>query len=457
MARCSYAESTASGQNGADAVGQLAITLASCALEPSCLRVPPSPSSPSPPSRAARWPRATASGAPAARAWAARARARATAAARVAASSSWARTAAPSRSAPASSARRRRTTARARASRRRPSPAPSTIRRARCRSTTSTSTSPTPSPTPSLTGNPKCTQCEAPASGNPVIGALTDASGKFTLSYASAPTRGACPAATTSRSSSRSASGAASSPSPPSPPAPPTPSPTRRRPPTSSASPPRAARATCRSSPSPAGAIRPSASSARSASTTPSSSRRAAPTGHVHFYTGQDAGQLQRHATPPWSPAATPRPTPTSGGPSSANLLKYDIVFNACECNPNDRGADAYPAMHDYLNGGGRLFTTHYYYNWFAPPTGHAGPAGRRRLGPARGAPDPPYNNFYIDTELPQGHGLRAVAAGTGRDHDARADQPRRHALGHERHHLRVVPLDLQRQHHVRPATRRCT
>ena len=52
---------------------------------------------------------------------------------------------------------------------------------------------------------------------------------------------------------------------------------------------------------------------------------------------------------------------------SAANLLENDIVFNACECNPNDRGAAAYTAMDDYLNGGGRVFATHYYYNWFEP------------------------------------------------------------------------------------------
>jgi hypothetical protein len=55
---------------------------------------------------------------------------------------------------------------------------------------------------------------------------------------------------------------------------------------------------------------------------------------------------------------------------SAANLLENDIVFNACECNPNDRGAAAYMAMDDYLNGGGRVFATHYYYNWFEPPAG---------------------------------------------------------------------------------------
>jgi hypothetical protein len=52
---------------------------------------------------------------------------------------------------------------------------------------------------------------------------------------------------------------------------------------------------------------------------------------------------------------------------SSTNLLENDIVFNACECNPNDRGATAYAAMDTYLNGGGRVFATHFYYNWFEP------------------------------------------------------------------------------------------
>jgi hypothetical protein len=88
------------------------------------------------------------------------------------------------------------------------------------------------------------------------------------------------------------------------------------------------------------------------------------PTGHVHFYTGQDAN-------------GTGEASSITGGNTSAdtytwwtdvnNLKHYDIVFNACECNPNDRGAAAYPAMHDYLQAGGRLFTTHYYGNWFMP------------------------------------------------------------------------------------------
>ena len=81
-----------------------------------------------------------------------------------------------------------------------------------------------------------------------------------------------------------------------------------------------------------------------------------------------DATDRTAPAAARW-PAATPPATPTPGGATPANLLQYDIVFNACECNPNDRGAGAYAAMDTFLNEGGRLFTTHYYGNWFVPTT----------------------------------------------------------------------------------------
>jgi hypothetical protein len=92
---------------------------------------------------------------------------------------------------------------------------------------------------------------------------------------------------------------------------------------------------------------------------------------------------------------------------SPANLLKYDIVFNACECNPNDRGTAAYAAMHDYLSGGGRLFTTHYYYNWFAAPPNGGGPADFNSVVnwalPESLFTENPFPDFFIDTGFPKG------------------------------------------------------
>lgn len=52
-------------------------------------------------------------------------------------------------------------------------------------------------------------------------------------------------------------------------------------------------------------------------------------------------------------------------------MMKYDIVFDACECNTYDRGgyggaATGYKNYLAYLNAGGRAFATHYFYNFFA-------------------------------------------------------------------------------------------
>jgi len=91
-------------------------------------------------------------------------------------------------------------------------------------------------------------------------------------------------------------------------------------------------------------------------------------TGHVQFFTGKMSGgngngsQIAGGNTPLetyqwWS--------------DSSNLLQYDMVFNACEGFPNDRrpqqggNENAYKAMDEYLKGGGRLFATHFYGNWF--------------------------------------------------------------------------------------------
>jgi hypothetical protein len=133
-------------------------------------------------------------------------------------------------------------------------------------------------------------------------------------------------------------------------------------------------------------------------------------TGHVHFYTGQDASNL-----------ATGNASAVDGGnthaetyqwwTSSANLLKYDVIYNACECVSYDRGAAAYPAMHDYVSGGGRLLATHYYYNWFAPPTGPAdfqtvvtwAPGGLQSVPP-----------FFIDTSSPKGKAFGDWLQGNG-------------------------------------------
>jgi hypothetical protein len=90
--------------------------------------------------------------------------------------------------------------------------------------------------------------------------------------------------------------------------------------------------------------------------------------GHVRFYTGRNA-QADGGSASSVAGGNTAADT-YEWWTQSSNLLENDIIFDACECSAYDRGTAAYSAMDAYLNGGGQLFTTHDYYNWFAAPTG---------------------------------------------------------------------------------------
>jgi hypothetical protein len=112
----------------------------------------------------------------------------------------------------------------------------------------------------------------------------------------------------------------------------------------------------------------------------------------VHVYRGDDEDQA----------------FPTSTGDAYAlwgnlnELKKYDIVFNSCECYVPDRNRQgpAYANMKAYLDGGGRFFGTHYHYNWFAPPTGPADFQSQAPWLQSTGYNSPP---FDIDTSFPRG------------------------------------------------------
>jgi hypothetical protein len=121
-------------------------------------------------------------------------------------------------------------------------------------------------------------------------------------------------------------------------------------------------------------------------------------TGHVHFYTGAVGS--------PTSPAST-----ITGGNTvtdtftwwntSANLLKYDIVLNGCDAINGSRSASAYTAMGAYLNGGGRVFATDSFEDWFQPPSG---------IAPFQTVADwqtwlsgNSYGNYFADTSFPKG------------------------------------------------------
>lgn len=116
-------------------------------------------------------------------------------------------------------------------------------------------------------------------------------------------------------------------------------------------------------------------------------------TGRVHLYQGSGgaSGPGSTDAYAFWA--------------NKTELMKHDVVINSCECSPIDRGAQAYSAVHDYLNGGGRFFGTHYHYNWFAPPTGPTDFQGTAKWltnSPFASAP------WYINTTIPKGVALDA-------------------------------------------------
>jgi hypothetical protein len=86
--------------------------------------------------------------------------------------------------------------------------------------------------------------------------------------------------------------------------------------------------------------------------------------GRVHIYQStNDDGQT--------FPGITPGSADALWGSTPNVMMNYDIVFDACECSPFDRGGAGttdigYTNFLNYLDAGGRAFTTHYFYNFFA-------------------------------------------------------------------------------------------
>ena len=89
--------------------------------------------------------------------------------------------------------------------------------------------------------------------------------------------------------------------------------------------------------------------------------------GRVHFYTATDA---------PGTDLATPAPRADQLYGSLSTLVKYDVVLLPCEGGPHDKSVvdgNALPtdprlALSQYVDLGGRVFTTHYSYDWLTYP-----------------------------------------------------------------------------------------
>jgi hypothetical protein len=267
---------------------------------------------------------------------------------------------------------------------------------------------------PIAPGNPTCSPCEAPASGSPVIGALTDANGVFTLAQGPNDTWGVPSGSNiplviqvgkwrrrvTIPSVEPCAANAL--------PDPPSPADKLRLPAKSSEGDMPLIAFT--SGYDPAECFLRNIGIDDSEFVPPGSQN-----GHVHFYTGQDASVAPGGTASQIAGGNTWQST-YQWWRDPQNLLQYDIVFNACEGGLIDRDStgQAYTAMHQYLESGGRLFATHYYYNWFAPPTG---PADFQKVVkwtvPSLSA-SPPFASFFIDTAFPKGKAFADWLQGQG-------------------------------------------
>ncbi len=245
---------------------------------------------------------------------------------------------------------------------------------------------PSTTPDPIDPGNPACTPCEAPASGGPIIGTLTNEKGQFTLVQPSATAYGVPSGSNiplvvqTGKWRKQITITSVPACAPTTIPDPATPATSKLRLPANSTEgdmPIIAFTSGC----DPAECFLRNIGISDSEFVPPTAPLPVAWTatgtpvagaGHVRFYTGYDntAGGGGRGAMPASASmvdGGEPVASTYAWWASSANLLENDIVFNACECKANNRGAGAYAAMDAYLNGGGRLFATHYYYNWFEP------------------------------------------------------------------------------------------
>ncbi len=115
----------------------------------------------------------------------------------------------------------------------------------------------------------------------------------------------------------------------------------------------------------------------------------------VHFYapsggflTGGPAGM--KDARTLWS--------------NAAKLKEYDIAIFSCECSemPTTKDATSFAAVNDYLNAGGRIFTTDFQYLWYKSSPD----PNMRAVAPIPGGAPGGTNPVSLDTTFPKGKAL---------------------------------------------------
>ncbi|MBX3189806.1 MAG: carboxypeptidase regulatory-like domain-containing protein [Labilithrix sp.] len=99
---------------------------------------------------------------------------------------------------------------------------------------------------------------------------------------------------------------------------------------------------------------------------------------------------------------------------NAAKLKQYDLTILSCECTESqgNKGAAAFGAMTEYLESGGRIFTTDYMYTWYRDTPDTAFKSATNIRG---GAPYILNGTMTLDTSFPKGKALSdwlASAAG---------------------------------------------
>ncbi len=115
-------------------------------------------------------------------------------------------------------------------------------------------------------------------------------------------------------------------------------------------------------------------------------------TGHVRVYALNGSG-MQKVGNVATTPAT---------GLWQTDLQKYDMLINSCECQPAaDKGLATYAAVKTFLDNGGRVLGTHYEYDFFAAPHGPAEFQAAAEWTPGNA----PQTNSpaFIDTSIPKG------------------------------------------------------
>lgn len=134
------------------------------------------------------------------------------------------------------------------------------------------------------------------------------------------------------------------------------------------------------------------------------------------FTTGSGAGSVRVYAgtinnASSTLPGVTDATSAYAFWGSLSEMMKYDIIINACECQPHPRDTHgpAYENMRAYLDAGGRVFNSHYHLNFFGGSSENGGKADASLQSAADWAlwgkassPGP----FYIDTTFPKGKAL---------------------------------------------------